>query len=83
VGQAKLFSKEIVAGVKRASSIEKQLILEGLRQELDAMVPLIKRVMKQTRARIFRGETRAGGKILRAVDRNHPQGQGGQAQRVR
>jgi IS5 family transposase len=64
VGQAKRFSKEIVAGVKRASSIEKQLVLEGLGQELDAMVPLIKQVMKQTRARIFRGDTRAEGKIL-------------------
>src|SRR3984957_17963752 len=49
VGQAKRFSKEIVAGVKRASSVEKQLVLEGLGQELDAMVPLIKQVMKQTR----------------------------------
>jgi IS5 family transposase len=64
VGQAKRFSKEIAAGVKRASSIRKQLVLEGLGQELDAMVPLIKRVMKQTRARIFRGDTRAEGKIF-------------------
>jgi transposase, IS5 family len=48
VGQAKRFSKQIAAGVKRASSIRKQLVLEGLGQELDAMVPLIKQVMKQT-----------------------------------
>jgi transposase, IS5 family len=64
VGQAKRFSNEIAAGVKRASSTRKQLALEGLRQELDAMVPLIKKVMKQTRARIFRGDTHAEGKIL-------------------
>ena len=64
VGQAKRFSKEIAERVKRASSARKQLMLEGLRQELDAMVPLIKQVMKQTRARIFRGETRSEGKIL-------------------
>src|ERR1700692_854662 len=64
VGQAKRFSKEIAAGVKRASSIRKQLVLEGLGQELDAMVPLIKQVMKQTRARIFRGDTRVEGKIF-------------------
>jgi hypothetical protein len=37
-----------------------------LRQELDAMVPLVKQVMKQTRARIFRGDTHAEDKILRA-----------------
>src|SRR5712671_2316995 len=64
VGQAKRFSKEIAGGTKRASSIRKQLALEGLGQELDAMVPLIKQVMKQTRARIFRGDTRAEGKIF-------------------
>src|SRR6266436_5478885 len=64
VGQAKRFSKEIAEGVKRAPSVLKQLALEGLRQELDAMVPRVKQVMKQTRARIFRGDTRAEGKLL-------------------
>ena len=64
VGQAKRFSKEIAERVKRASGARKQLMLEGLRQELDAMVPLIKQVIKQTRARIFRGDTRSEGKIL-------------------
>ena len=32
--------------------------------QIDAMVPLIRQVMKQTRARILRGDTRADGKIL-------------------
>src|SRR5207244_8808491 len=63
-GQAKRFSKQIAEGVKRSRNILRQLALEGLRQELDAMVPLVKQVMKQTRARIFRGETRSEGKIL-------------------
>jgi IS5 family transposase len=54
VGQAKRFSKEIAGEIKRAKNVLKQLALEGLRQELDAMVPLVKQVMKQTRARIFR-----------------------------
>src|SRR6201993_1244751 len=64
VGQAKRFSKEIVGGTKRARSVLQQLALEGLRQELDAMVPLVKQVMKQTRARIFRGDTHTEGKLL-------------------
>ena len=64
VGQAKRFSKEIAGGMKRARNVLQQLALEGLRQELDAMVPLVKQVMKQTRARIFRGDTHAEGKIL-------------------
>ena len=59
VGQAKQFSKQIVEGVKRSTNILQQLALEGLRQELDAMVLRVKRVMKQTRARIFRGDTKA------------------------
>jgi len=41
-----------------------QLALEGLRDKLDSMVPLVRQVMKQTRARIFRGETRSDGKLL-------------------
>ena len=41
-----------------------QLALEGLRKELDTMVPLVKQVMQQTRARIFRGDTHAEGKLL-------------------
>src|SRR5260370_13123657 len=68
VGQAKRFSKEIAGGTKRARNVLKQLVLEGLRQELDAMVPLVKQVMKQTRARIFRGDTHAEGKIVSRFD---------------
>ena len=64
VGQAKRFSQEIAAGVKRSRDVVQQLALEGLRQEIDAMVPLVKQVMKQARARIFRGETRFEGKLL-------------------
>jgi IS5 family transposase len=64
VGQAKRFAKEIADGVKRGTTIPNQLALEGLRQEIGAMVPLVKQVMKQTRARIFRGETRSEDKLL-------------------
>jgi IS5 family transposase len=64
VGQAKRFSKEVAEGVKQSTDLVKQLRLEGLRQEIDAMVPRIKKVMKQTRARIFRYNTRTEGKIF-------------------
>jgi len=64
VGQAKRFSAEIAAGVKRSADVLKQLALEGLRQEIEAMMPLVRQVMKQTRARIFRGDTRSEGKIV-------------------
>ena len=45
-----------------------------------------RQVMKQTRARIFRGDTRSRGQDpqpVRALDRDHSQGQGRQAERVR
>jgi transposase, IS5 family len=64
VGQAKRFSSEIAEGVKRSTDILQQLALEGLRDQLDAMVPLVKQVMKQTRARILRGDTRSDGKLV-------------------
>jgi transposase, IS5 family len=60
VGQAQRFSAEIAQGVKQATNVMKQLALEGLRHELDEMVPLVKQVMKQTRARIFRGNISTG-----------------------
>lgn len=64
VGQAKRFSKEISVGVKRSSNVLQQIALEGLRAELDRMVPLVRRVMYQSRARIFHGNTHVEGKIL-------------------
>jgi IS5 family transposase len=64
VGQAKRFSEEIRRGVKRPKCILKQLVLDGLRRELDLMIPRVRQVMKQTRARIFRGNTRSEGKLL-------------------
>jgi len=64
VGQAKRFSGEIAKGVKRAKGPLKQLALQGLRQELEAMRLLVRQVMRQTRERIFRGNTRAEGKLV-------------------
>jgi transposase, IS5 family len=64
VGQAKRFSKEIAQDVKRSRKSLKQLALAGLRRQLDEMMPRVKQVMKQTRARIFRSNTRSEGKLL-------------------
>ena len=64
VGQAKRFAREIADGVKRAPGVAGQLALEGLRQQLEDMAPRVRQVMKQARARIFGGDTRAEGKLL-------------------
>jgi IS5 family transposase len=63
-GQAKLFSKEIAEGVKRSADILKQAALEGLRKEIDTMLPRVQQVIQQTKARIFDGNTHAEGKIV-------------------
>ena len=64
VGQAKRFSREIADGTKRARSIKKQAKLQRLRCQLETMLPRVRQVIRQTRARIFRGETRSEGKIV-------------------
>jgi IS5 family transposase len=64
VGQAKKFSAEIAQGVKRAPEFLQQAKLEGLRQELDTVLPRVKQVMRQTRARLFGGNTHMEGKLV-------------------
>ena len=64
VGQAKRFSQEIANGVKRCTETVKQAALEGQRQALETMVPRLQQVMRQTKARIFQGDTRSEGKIV-------------------
>jgi IS5 family transposase len=64
VGQAKRFCKEISDGTKRSRSFVKQMALERLRRELEEMLPLVRRVIHQTRQRIFHGNTRTEGKLL-------------------
>ena len=64
VGQAKRFTKEIDDGIKRAAEGTRQPVLDGLRRELASMVPLVQQVIRQTKARVFAGDTRAEGKIV-------------------
>ena len=64
VGQAKRFSREINDGVKCCTDIVEQVVLDGHRRVLDEMVPRMQQVMRQTKARIFDGDTRSEGKIV-------------------
>jgi IS5 family transposase len=47
VGQAKQFSGEIAAGVKRAANPLAQLKLDGLRQQIEQMLPRVACVHSQ------------------------------------
>lgn len=64
VGQAKRFSREIGAGIKRCTEIVEQAMLEGLRQELDTMIPRVGQVMQQTKVRIFGGDKHSPDKLV-------------------
>jgi len=64
VGQAKRFSREIASGVKKSSDVFQQAALDGLRKELDTMVPRAEQVMRQARARIFGGDTHVSEKLV-------------------
>ena len=64
VGQAQRFAHEIMSGVKRSGDVMAQAALEGLKQELDVMLPRVQQVMRQTRARVLGGETRVEGKLV-------------------
>lgn len=64
VRQAKRFSAEIAGGVKRSSDVLKQAALEGLKREIERMVETLGKVVSQTKARVFGGDTHVEGKIL-------------------
>jgi len=63
VGQAKRFAAEILDGTKRAASASGQVALECFKEQIEQIVPRVRQVIAQTRARIFHGETRTSGKI--------------------
>jgi transposase, IS5 family len=55
MGQAERFSEEVALGVKQASTLRGQLLIEGLAKHLDQMRELAGRVLKQTKARVLEG----------------------------
>jgi IS5 family transposase len=62
VNQARRFGSEIASGVKRARG--QQETLQRLRQKLETTIPLVKRVIRQARARVLRGNTHVPDKLL-------------------
>jgi IS5 family transposase len=59
-GQARKFSFEIARGIKRGNLS----VLHKARKQLDEMVPRVQQVLRQTRERVLRGNTKADGKLL-------------------
>ena len=64
VGQAKRFSREVAQGVKRSADVMQQAALEGLRKELDTMMPRVQQVIRQAQQRVFGGDTHVAEKLV-------------------
>jgi IS5 family transposase len=64
LGQAKRVAQEVRQGIKRAPTALGQVLVEGLAQHLDAVSTLTRRVLAQTKARVFEGNTHFKGKLL-------------------
>jgi len=64
VAQARRFAQEVSAGIKCATSLIDQVLLEASRQYLETMIPRVEQVMRQARERIVKGNTRVAGKIV-------------------
>jgi IS5 family transposase len=59
-GQARKFSREIAGGVKQGNLS----VLRKASRQLDEIVPRVRQVLRQTRERVLRGNTKADGKLL-------------------
>src|SRR5206468_222296 len=55
---------EIATGVKRSRDVMAQAALDGLKQELQVMLPRVQQVRRQARARVLGGDTRVEGKLV-------------------
>jgi IS5 family transposase len=64
VAQATRIADEISSGVKKSKKRIEQLRLETFRAELERMIPLVRQVMRQTKARLFRNDLHAVEKLV-------------------
>jgi IS5 family transposase len=63
VGQAKRFVTELATGVKASVDVKQHAVLDGLKKELEVMLPRVQQVIQQTKARVLGGDTHADGKL--------------------
>ena len=64
LGQATRVAQEVRQGIKRAGTLLGQVVVEGLAQHLEDVSALTRRVLAQTQARVFEGNTHFPGKLL-------------------
>jgi IS5 family transposase len=64
VSQAKRIVTEIQQGVKKARTRKDRVRLNGLKAQLERMIPVVHQVMHQAKQRIFNNNVRVAGKIV-------------------
>src|SRR5215467_9570177 len=64
VAQAKRIAEEVNLGIKKAKNGVDQLRLDALRAELERMIPLVRQVIRQTKARLFGKNVHAPEKLV-------------------
>jgi transposase, IS5 family len=64
VGQTRRFIAEIAHGVKTGADVRQQATVDGLKHALEVMLPRVQQVIRQTKARVLGGDTRAPGKLV-------------------
>ena len=64
VAQAKRIAEEVKQGIKKSKKRTDQLRLDALRAELERMIPLVRQVMHQTKARLFGNNLHAPEKLV-------------------
>ena len=64
VAQAKRIGEEVNQGIKKAKNRVDQLQLDAWRAELERMIPLVRQVMRQTKARLFGKNVHAPEKLV-------------------
>jgi transposase-like protein DUF772 len=64
LGQATRVAHEVRQGIKRAATLPGQLLVDALAQHLEDVSALTRRVLAQTQARVFAGNTHFPNKLL-------------------
>ena len=64
LGQAKRVAQEVRQGIKRAGTLLGHVMVEGLTRHLEDVSTLTRRVLAQTQARVFEGNTHFEDKLL-------------------
>jgi len=64
VGQARRFAHEVATRVKSSRNAATRARLDALRRYLETIVPRVQQVMRQARARIFKGDTHVADKLV-------------------